>query len=128
MCQQESHDAFAALVQDLAERLPEARTASDRSAKNLARASFVSADSGARLYPDADPLSWQEQGGSDPLAPVAPDLLDPFAPQAATAEPEAAEPKPTRNLHTGLDAPRELVDAALESWPETPILPKSLFS
>ena len=61
-CQAESHAAFAALLADLADRLPDAKAASDASAKNLMRPSFVSHDPDARVYPDARPFLWQEPG------------------------------------------------------------------
>ena len=66
-CQSESHRAFAALIADLGEKIPTANHSSDPSSKNLLRASFVSADSDARIYPDARPLRWQdvENSGAD---------------------------------------------------------------
>lgn len=66
-CQDESHAAFAALIADLREKIPYAKAVSDPSSKNLMRASFVSADSDARIYPDASPLRWQdvENSGAD---------------------------------------------------------------
>ena len=58
-CQADSHAAFAALLADLAERLPDAKASSDASAKNLMRPSFISSDPDARHYPDAPPFQWQ---------------------------------------------------------------------
>ena len=66
-CNDESHAAFAAVITELGEKIPTAKHSSDPSAKNLMRPAFVSADSDARLYPDARPLRWKdfENSGAD---------------------------------------------------------------
>ena len=100
----ESHAAFAALIDDLGNKLPYATVVSDPSSKNLMRTSFVSEDSDARIYDNASPLRWKdfENSGAD------------------------EESKPTdkstgkRNKSTGKrnkpakDAPPELVQEALD--------------
>ena len=92
-CQADSHAAFAALLADLAERLPDATTSSDASAKNLMRPAFISSDPDARHYPHATPFQWQPQ--------------DPFEPaQSATTEtstgPQISLPADT--INAALDA------------------------
>ncbi|MDE2788319.1 MAG: hypothetical protein OXL37_16890 [Chloroflexota bacterium] len=63
VCQEDSHIAFAALVEDLSRRLPVASVASDPAAKNLMRPSFVSSDTDAWLADRPQPLRWQDAPG-----------------------------------------------------------------
>ena len=76
-CQKDSHSAFAALVADLAHRIPDASVASDRAAKNLMRPSYISSDPNARYYAEARPFDWRPTESD--AAPTPPH--DPFAPE-----------------------------------------------
>ena len=103
-CQSESHQAFAALIEDLKTKIPYAEHSSDPSSKNLMRPAFVSADSKARIYPDAIPLRWQESGNSE---------ADQQTQQGNKKGNKGKRNK--RNKPAGKDAPPELVQQALDA-------------
>ena len=92
-CQADSHAAFAALLADLAKRLPDAKASSDASAKNLMRPSFISSDPDARHYPDAPPFQWQPP--------------DPFEPAQSATTGTATGPQ--------ISLPAETINAALDA-------------
>ena len=102
-CQAESHAAFAALIADLKTKIPYAEHSSDPSSKNLMRPAFVSADSQARIYPDAIPLRWEKLGKSKADQDTQP-TLDTFADQQSN-----------KRGNKGKDAPPELVQKALDT-------------
>ena len=106
-CQSESHKAFAVLIADLGEKIPTANHSSDPSSKNLLRASFVSADSDARIYPDARPLRWQDVENSG---------ADQQKQQGKEAGNKSNQGKgKARNRQQSADARPELVQAALDA-------------
>ena len=107
-CQSESHQAFAALIADLGNKLPTATHSSDPTSKNLMRPSFVSADSDARIYPDAVPLRWQEDLGNSEADQRTQPTLDTFADQQS-------QKRGNRRGNKGKDAPPELVQKALDA-------------
>ena len=106
-CQAESHRAFAALIADLKTKIPYAEHSSDPSSKNLMRPAFVSADSQARIYPDAIPLRWEKLGKSKADQDTQP-TLDTFADQQS-------QKRGNRRGNKGKDAPPELVQEALDT-------------
>ena len=113
-CQSESHAAFAALIADLGRNMPSyARHSSDPSSKNLMRPSFVSADSDARIYPDACPLRWQDLGNSGADQDTQP-TLDTFADQPNQQGNKTASRQGNKGQQNRKDAPPELVRKALD--------------
>ena len=121
-CQDESHAAFAALIADLKTKIPYAEHSSDPSSKNLMRPAFVSADSKARIYPDAIPLRWKdfENSGADPRTQP---TLDTFADQqkkqgnkTGSKQGNKTGSKQGKKGQQSLkDAPPELVQEALDT-------------
>ena len=105
-CQADSHAAFIALESDLASKVPYARQSSDPSSKNLMRPTFVSADSTARYYPNAEPFQWQEAAGEANTNTATPSQP---SPDATATEPNAK----SNRKPAGADARRELVQQAL---------------
>ena len=113
-CQSESHAAFAALIGDLANKIPYATHSSDPSAKNLMRPAFVSVDSDARIYPDCVPLRWKEfeNSGADPRTQP---TLDTFADQQKKQGNKTGSKQGKKGQQSRKDAPPELVQEALDT-------------
>ena len=113
-CQSESHAAFAALIGDLANKIPYATHSSDPSAKNLMRPAFVSVDSDARIYPDCVPLRWKEfeNSGADPRTQP---TLDTFADQQKKQGNKTGSKQGKKGQQSRKDAPPELVQKALDT-------------
>ena len=108
-CQDESHAAFAALIEDLKTKIPYAEHSSDPSSKNLMRTAFVSADSKARIYPDAVPLRWQDHEADEESKPTDKST------GKRNKRNKPAEETTQRNKPAGKDAPPELVQQALDA-------------
>ena len=98
----ESHTAFAALIDDLSNKLPYATVVSDPSSKNLMRTSFVSEDSDARIYDNAIPLRWQDHEADEESKPK-------DKPKGKRNKPAGKGNKPAK------DAPPKLVQQALDA-------------
>ena len=113
-CQAESHRAFAALIADLKTKIPYAEHSSDPSSKNLMRPAFVSADSQARIYPDAIPLRWEKLGKSKADQDTQP-TLDTFADQQKKQGNKTGSKQGKKGQQSLKDAPPELVQEALDT-------------
>ena len=116
-CQSESHKAFEALIEDLGNKLPSAKHSSDPSSKNLMRPAFISADSDARIYPDAIPLRWQDLGnsGADPdTQPTLDTCADQQNQQGNPPSGRQSNKGRAKNQQQRQDATPELVRKALE--------------
>ena len=95
------------MIADLGNKLPTATHSSDPTSKNLMRPSFVSADSDARIYPDAVPLRWQEDLGNSEADQRTQPTLDTFADQQSNK-------RGNRRGNRSRDARPELVKEALD--------------